>query len=267
MMKDPRRRFTYAFTVEDTIMRLWYCDRAHFIVSQPFDFVTVSHPLWYIFIGVADCLQDYQPLFRFLLGCTFAEPHELGFDPTMTLVGYIQDVLQYEIVVRSHTGEDCLYRTSRVVFDGGSDNVISKGTRVWQALQVDSTTGETIGEPVIIKDSWVGRHREREGDIVARIRQSASSLNDSDRVRLEDSLVTILHHGDVFITGQTDCTRSTTWQTTKVFNNLLQGEPPSHTTIVQVHYRAVYKEVCQPLREVPCLATAFASLAEVCNSR
>ena len=42
MRKDPRRRFTYAFTIEDTRMRLWYCDRAHFVVTEPFNFISVS---------------------------------------------------------------------------------------------------------------------------------------------------------------------------------------------------------------------------------
>ena len=42
MEENPMRRFVYGFTVEDTRMRLWYCDRAHIIASTPFDFVTVS---------------------------------------------------------------------------------------------------------------------------------------------------------------------------------------------------------------------------------
>lgn len=41
MRMDPRRRFVYAFTIEDTAMKLWYCDRAQVLVSEPFNFVEV----------------------------------------------------------------------------------------------------------------------------------------------------------------------------------------------------------------------------------
>ena len=41
-MDDPGRRFTFGFSAEDTRMSLWYCDRTQFIVSDSFDFVTVS---------------------------------------------------------------------------------------------------------------------------------------------------------------------------------------------------------------------------------
>ena len=42
MLKDPRRRFTYGYTIEYSEMRLWYCDRANIVMSQAFDFTSVS---------------------------------------------------------------------------------------------------------------------------------------------------------------------------------------------------------------------------------
>lgn len=42
MGQDPRRRFTYGFTVVDTSMSLWYCDRSQILASEPFNFVSVS---------------------------------------------------------------------------------------------------------------------------------------------------------------------------------------------------------------------------------
>lgn len=42
MRADPRRRFVYAFTAEDAAMRLWYCDRLHVFVSEPFNFIDVG---------------------------------------------------------------------------------------------------------------------------------------------------------------------------------------------------------------------------------
>lgn len=42
MQMDPCRRFVFAFTAEDATMRLWYCDRMHMLVTEPFDFINVS---------------------------------------------------------------------------------------------------------------------------------------------------------------------------------------------------------------------------------
>ena len=42
MFEDPRRRFTYGYTIDCSEMRLWYCDRASIVMSQAFDFTSVS---------------------------------------------------------------------------------------------------------------------------------------------------------------------------------------------------------------------------------
>lgn len=39
---DPSRRFTFAYTIEDTNMRLWFCDRAQIVASEAFNFIKVS---------------------------------------------------------------------------------------------------------------------------------------------------------------------------------------------------------------------------------
>ena len=181
----------------------------------------------------------------------------------MTLVGTSGGIPQYDMVVRSQNGEECVYRTSRLLFNGGSENVLSKGTRVWEALRVDPTSGATLGEPVAIKDSWVGQYREREGSILARIHESAALLDEADRACLKDSLVTVVDHGDVIVGGEGDFTRSTVWKNTRGFNKIRYG---TYAPVVQAHYRAVYKEVCRPLCSEASLATAFAAIADICTS-
>ncbi len=42
LRKDPRRRFTYGYSIEDTDMRLWYCDRYRIVTAVPFNFMFVS---------------------------------------------------------------------------------------------------------------------------------------------------------------------------------------------------------------------------------
>lgn len=38
---DLRRRFVFGFGINNTDMRLWFCDRSRFLVSEPFNFLTV----------------------------------------------------------------------------------------------------------------------------------------------------------------------------------------------------------------------------------
>lgn len=42
MVEDPQRRFTFGFTIEDTEMRMWFCCREIVLVSEDFNFLTVS---------------------------------------------------------------------------------------------------------------------------------------------------------------------------------------------------------------------------------
>ncbi len=42
MVEDARRRFAFGFTIENTSMRLWWCNRGLVVVSTPFNFVRVS---------------------------------------------------------------------------------------------------------------------------------------------------------------------------------------------------------------------------------
>lgn len=42
LREDPRRRFTYGFTIENYTMRIWFGGRTDIFVSTPFNFMTVS---------------------------------------------------------------------------------------------------------------------------------------------------------------------------------------------------------------------------------
>lgn len=42
MRLDPLRRFTFGITIENASMRFWFCDRSVLVVSEKFDFITVS---------------------------------------------------------------------------------------------------------------------------------------------------------------------------------------------------------------------------------
>ena len=237
------------------------------LVSSYFDFTTVSS-----FLARKDTnlitRQDYRTLFRFLVSCMFADPAALGFDPTMTCLQSPNSddsrTVQYDVLVRGADGGVQTYRTFGVLYDGGGDALVGRCTRVWKARRVDHS--DVVGEPVALKDTWVDDHREREGSIDCRIRQSALSLSSDDRHRLEQSLLTIISHGDVLVGGATDCTR-------RVVLGDASGTP---STVIpcgdrkplaklQTHYRIVYREIGTPLRDESSLAVVFKALMEGCG--
>lgn len=44
MSEDICRDFVYGFTIEDTSMKMWYCDRSNIVVSDEFDIHEVRMP-------------------------------------------------------------------------------------------------------------------------------------------------------------------------------------------------------------------------------
>ena len=199
----------------------------------------------------------------------FAEPHALGFDPTMALVCGPDGQRDYDITIRSQHGEDVVYRTCGVLFDAGSDHLVGRGTRVWKAARIDPSSGKVGSETVVLKDSWVDTPREREGDILARIRRSASP---KDKTALDGFLLTVLEFGDVIIAGQPDCTRVPPKNQdhppepqTGTKRRRAQAAKPERRHCQQVHHRIVYRELGTPLRDETSMVTVFNALADVCR--
>lgn len=47
MYHDPRRRFAFGFTIESLTLRMWYCDRSGFLVSDMADLGNDVSRCWY----------------------------------------------------------------------------------------------------------------------------------------------------------------------------------------------------------------------------
>lgn len=155
-------------------MSLWYCVRSQIIASELFNFVSVSSyqsKCWYRRLTAR---QNWRTLFHFILSIVYAEPQDVGFDPTMTLLKQEDGTARYDILVRSETGEEQLYRTLELLHNQGAEYLVGRGTRVWKAVKIEN--GEEVGEPVVLKDAWVDHHRKREGTI-------NSSTQESDNLR------------------------------------------------------------------------------------
>ncbi|KAI0922904.1 hypothetical protein AcV5_009769 [Taiwanofungus camphoratus] len=283
MRDDPRRRFTFGLTIEDTRMKLWFCSRAELLVSDSFDF-----------------MHEHRIVTSFFISLMYAKEHEIGWDPTMKFAkdgkGKIQyhsdGTPRYDITVRTPEAEEVVYRTIGVLSDVGANAPLGRGTRVWEARKV--VGNKEYGDSVALKDSWIDSDRDREGDLSASLRDSAAS--EEDREDIDARFLTVLHHGDVYIDGNADDTRTLMtrsmeipsecsrynvhvppedilsgsntgtghYRTPQEFNQEMIESPPMHHP--KAHYRIVFKEVCKPLHKITSLALILKVLSHTIDA-
>lgn len=149
-------------------------------------------------------LQDHTTLIHFMLSIMFAQPHQLGFDPTITPAPAFagNSERQYDIQVRSKDGKVDVFRTEKILSNVGAEALRGRGTRVWRVRKL--VDGLPTGDGMVLKDSWIDDDRIREGDILAKMRASAS-----DPIQKEIFETHFLHvecHGDVYIGNHADHT-------------------------------------------------------------
>ncbi|GJE94444.1 hypothetical protein PsYK624_106140 [Phanerochaete sordida] len=281
MREDPRRRFAYSFTVENCTMRLWFCNRSTYAISESFDFC--SEP-------------DY--IVHYFLALMYATEAQLGWDTTMVTVD-VDGEQQYDITVDDTlfpgTGESRVYRTSELLSDVATFAVRGRATRVWRAKLLQD--GKPVGEDVAIRDHWIDEDKPREAtvleNIIADVPLDLPEPEDGEnfdekrsRNLLRKHLLTIIASGDVVIDGAPDFTLpapyTLTWFDIQQKDTReraqsrrdselksLQEEiinhhedvydmipiPPHHPEQyhVKAHHRIVYEEVCTPLNAVKAL--------------
>ncbi|KAF7790435.1 hypothetical protein EIP86_001390 [Pleurotus ostreatoroseus] len=260
MNRDVRRRFTFAFTVENTSMRLWYGSRCQIIASQPFNFVT-----------------NREPMIHFFLALTYADPSQLGWDMSMSPLG---DGRNFDIRLDSLDGTQRIYRTQQLLSCPGLYDLLGKGTRVWKAVLLDK--GEPQGEPVILKDAWVDADREIEGNILKYVRALPVNTETHTPMYLEGAFPTTVCHGYVFVDADrthVDSVRShfpaddiTEEQDESIppfgLRSSSQHEqsvapPGSRSRRWWAHYRIVFKEVGKPLSQAQTIPVIFKTLAQI----
>ncbi|KDQ20883.1 hypothetical protein BOTBODRAFT_50929 [Botryobasidium botryosum FD-172 SS1] len=170
MANDCCRRFTFGVTVDNTAMRLWFCDRSGFVISDRFDFLKNPALVVRIFI---------------LLGT--ASQTELGYDPSITRI-YVNGAEQLDIEVHSE-GETRTFRTLRLLSNSATDRVRSRATRVWVVHEKDDPSKQ-----LVLKDVWVEDDRRREGDIYKEV---LDSVQEEDKERARAHFLDPMCHGDV----------------------------------------------------------------------
>ncbi|KAI0797254.1 hypothetical protein BC629DRAFT_1502565 [Irpex lacteus] len=167
MRETVQRRFMFGYTIEDEMMRLWFCSRSDIIVSEQFNFIT-----------------DHPTFVYFLLSIMYAEPRELGYDPTISVKRQTGDKKTnvYKISVpRQPTPDDPSttkeYLTHEVVANISAEAMRGRATRVWRGKEV-GPDGKATGPNRVIKDCWIDADRTREGDILKNILDAAKKTGD-----------------------------------------------------------------------------------------
>ena len=280
-MSNPRRRFMFGYTLCDDLMELWFLDRTQMLLSDPIEWITVGTRL----SPTCDAhvfRQNHLVVVRFFAALLFSQPHDLGWDATVTTFSGADGSPQYDFTVEDSDGTQTQYRSLEFIASTPS----GKGTQVWRVVELRN--GQPHGDPVVLKDTW--RHGElaQEGGNIENIRVSASG--EGERMVLDDHLPTVLHHGDVVIHSQSgvDAPHLDSTQThIRNFVALCKGEavnepsqlPPGtrlgpyygtglkwgRTEIRgrRIHYRIVFGEDCIPLRRYKSPSVVFDALADV----
>ncbi len=103
---------------------------------------------------------------------------------------------QFDITVHldSDRQNSRTYRTVRIISSYGADPLRGRGTRVFEAVELDGN-GEPIGSHVVLKDTWIDNDRAREGNILTSLHLAAQG---EDKQLMEKSFLTTICHGDVW---------------------------------------------------------------------
>ena len=215
---------------------------------------------------------------QFFLSCLYAEPSQLGWDPTMVP---LRDGHNFDITIRLQDHEPRTYRTLRLLSDGGRQRLLARSTRVWEAVLLEG--GEPVGEPLALKDTWTDPAYVSEGFLSEAARLAyGSATHIGTKPLWEDYFLTVLWHTDVILDGEPqvlDCTRS--------FRHSSGDSPPYHApqnrshlwghtekpstagrhTLRRVHYRIAFAQLGTSLlaERSPCVI--LRSLAESVRGR
>jgi hypothetical protein len=127
----------------------------------------------------------------------FSDQTLLGFDPTIQPAE--DDEKQFIITIHhdhDHDKNDSrTFHTLKLLPSYGAEPLRGRGTRVFEAVELDGQGNQKKGSPVVLKDIWIDGDRKREGAIVALLRAAPSG---EDKQLVEKHSLTAVCHGDVW---------------------------------------------------------------------
>ncbi|KAJ8083328.1 hypothetical protein PM082_009200 [Marasmius tenuissimus] len=255
MSSDPRRRFRFGITIEDTQMRFWYFSRALNFVTHDFNFIT-----------------NPKPFIQFLLATSFATPADLGFDPTVVRLN-VEGGWAYDYRVDHPEDGTQWYRTVESLDTHRAARLPGRGVRIWVVKPLDQNHQPYTKKDkrYVLKDYWLPMDSKSEKEISDAIAKAAVDKG-RDAADVRKHFMTIKHDAVVLVSGRNDDSNL----------HLRQKMPPSEydeTHILEeasgldtsaeksqdavpmkpertwmfeprVHRRLVFKEVGQPLNTI-----------------
>ena len=84
------------------------------------------------------------------------------------------------------------FRTTKIISSYGAEPLRGRGTRVYEAIELDSNDNDS-GSPVVLKDIWIDSDRMREGNILRTLHDDADEI---DKKLVEKHFLTTVCHGD-----------------------------------------------------------------------
>jgi hypothetical protein len=291
MKVDPRRRFIFGATIENTNMRLWVFHRSHGMVTEAFNFVTVSQSFDPSILLPYSLRQEHEKLIKLVLSFSHATEEELGYDRTFRLVGNVDGVAQYEIDVGERT-----FLTLKTLSDIAADRLCGRATRVFKVYEKSNPT-----RMLALKDQWIDDDREEEAVILdllhAQIREAHAKKTFEDMNLPKhpwEYFLTVNVHSRVKVGSEDDNTKETIMRghslsntcplISLVIDKTIVGPatvvestghiPYPNTSIALVfpervphltprrHQRIVFNELGEALHDLDSLADFFRSLAD-----
>ncbi|KAK1228050.1 hypothetical protein PQX77_008929 [Marasmius sp. AFHP31] len=191
MFSDPRRRFCFGITIEDTQMRFWYFSRALNYVTHDFNFIT-----------------NPKPFIQFLLATSFATPEELGYDPTVVRL-HVDGEWVYDYRVDHPKHGTQWYRTVESLDTHRAARLPGRGVRVWVVEPLDGNRqpyppGSAEDKRCVLKDYWLGMDSDSESDILEAIVKAATGVDGTTAADVRKHLMTIERDWIVLVNGRDD---------------------------------------------------------------
>ncbi|KAF9507779.1 hypothetical protein BS47DRAFT_1385014 [Hydnum rufescens UP504] len=258
MRGGPCRRATYGMTIKNATTRVWFCCRSSVVVSEPFNFITEPKALVELFAAFA-----------------FADKKSLGFDPTISRAP--GDPTQFIITVHPHDNEEPRrFRTTQTISSFGVEPLRGRGTRVFEAIELDEH-GKERGAPVVLKVVWIDHDRMREGTVLAHLYEEA---DEEDKKLVKRHFLATVCHGDVLVERavvddtlnlmcRLDTAQDSVFKLQKNASSVSERKVPSGlanlraTSRLHTHYRIVFEEKGVTVDLLPSLRDVTKALADI----
>ncbi|KAF5386291.1 hypothetical protein D9757_008604 [Collybiopsis confluens] len=140
MTVDPRRRFSFGWTIQDRDLRLWFACRGAVLVTKTVDVFTNPSQLVCFFTSMA-----------------YSSTTALGWDTSIQHLPDSSAPRQYTITVKGQT-----FTTVKILADYFADSLVSRATRVWLVK-------DEKDKQFVLKDVWMDSDRYAEDEICARL--------------------------------------------------------------------------------------------------